>query len=219
MVEVTTVPVGAYQANCYIVTKGNDTIIIDPGAEPEVIMEALGDRKVDLIVLTHGHFDHVGACKEIAFRTGAPVAVGTFDVELATNAQAVQEELGVSIKKARELVTGQPDKLLNDFDKIICGNMQFDVYETPGHTKGGICLFGEGVLFSGDTLFKGTMGRTDFATGDEQAMLRSLYRLGHLPAETIVYPGHGPKTTIGTELQTNQFMRFAMNHPTIAENL
>lgn len=216
--EIKTVPVGDYQANCYIVSKGNEALVIDPGAEADKIMAAIGDKKVKLIVLTHSHFDHIGACQEVAFKTGAPIACGTFDAKRATSARTLADEKGISVKAAQDLIVDHIDKELIERDKLIVGTMQFEVYETPGHTAGGISLYGEGVVFTGDTLFKGSMGRTDFPTGDEHAILRSLYILGHLPEDTVVYPGHGPKSTIGTEKKTNQFMRFALNHPGIAEN-
>lgn len=218
--KVITLPLGSYAANCYIVYKDDVAMVVDPGSEAERILSCLEEYQLrcELIVITHRHHDHVGAAADLAYYTKAPIAVGFYDAKAAMDPhQTLAIRSGMSLKEARKKTLPHPDKELIEGDKIMVGGMQFRVLETPGHTVGGICLLGEDMLFSGDTLFKGTMGRTDFETGDEFAMMKSLYRLGQLPPQIMVYPGHGDSTTIGDELQQNQFMMYACSHREFAE--
>lgn len=219
MATVKICPVGPLEANCYIVSSQGHAIVVDPGADPEVIMSELEGLTCDLIVLTHRHHDHVGAVSDLVFKTGAPVAAGLYDAKACCDPH---QTLGVALtgseKTAKKHVVSYIDKELIEFDKIIVGDMNFQVYETPGHTIGGISLYGEGMVFTGDTLFKGSMGRTDFDTGDPQAILNSLYKLAQLPDNTVVYPGHGPQTTIGDEKQSNQFMIYALTESEFARS-
>ncbi|MFC1983139.1 MBL fold metallo-hydrolase [Chloroflexota bacterium] len=185
--------VGPYASNCYII--GSETtkegIIIDPGAEAEEILkviEALG-LEIKLIVLTHGHMDHIGALKKVQEATGAEVAVHTDDTGFL-------QEQHVKLR------------LLRGGDSIDFGDMHFSVLHTPGHSPGSICLLGHGVLFSGDTLFNFGIGRYDIAGGSYSQIMNSLHtKLMVLPDNIAAYPGHGPDTTIGTERQGNPFLR------------
>jgi len=194
--------VGPFASNCYIVGSEltKEGMIIDPGDEAGQILKSVRDGQLDIkfIVLTHGHIDHVGAVKEVKQATGAEVCVHTDD------AKSISEQEGRLISM---LVSGlsypapsSPDRLLKDGDSIDLGNLHFLVLHTPGHTPGGICLLGNGVLFTGDTLFNYGVGRTDLPGGSYSQLMNSLHtKLMVLPDETIVYPGHGPETTIGAE--------------------
>lgn len=183
--------VGPYAANCYIVgdESGKEGLIIDPGDEPKEILKTVkaAGLTVKLIVITHGHVDHCSAVTEVKKKTGAPVAIHSNDA-------------------GRLPVT--PDKVLKGGDAVEVGGLHFTVLHTPGHSPGSICLLGDGVLFSGDTLFNFGIGRYDFAGGSYRQIMDSLHnKLMTLPDTTVVYPGHGPETTIGTERLGNPFLR------------
>lgn len=200
--------VGPYASNCYIVgsQSNKEGMIIDPGDEAKGILKKVKELKLDikLIVLTHGHIDHTGALKEVREATGATVAVHTDDAQ----------SLGRGVSLISVLMPGlsyptppPPDRLLKDGDSIDIGDLHFLVLHTPGHTPGGICLLGEGVVFSGDTLFNYGIGRTDLPGGSYNQIMNSLQtKLMTLPDDTIVYPGHGPRTTIGAEREGNPFL-------------
>lgn len=203
--KVETLAVGPLEANCYLLSDGTDApiVVVDPGASPDAILAAIGGRPVSEIVLTHRHFDHVGALPEIAEATGAVVAAS------ASEADAVVEPTGnMSTWIAQPVTLPRPDRILAEGDIVRVGAGELTVLHTPGHTDGGICLFGEGVLISGDTLFAGGWGRTDLPSGSDSA-LRATFAgvLAALPDETVVYPGHGPSTSIGRERRLNPMMR------------
>jgi glyoxylase-like metal-dependent hydrolase (beta-lactamase superfamily II) len=199
--------VGAYGANCYIVGSEKEKVgmVIDPGDEAgRIISEinALG-LEIKLIVLTHGHGDHTGAAAKVKEATGAKLAIHAGDVPL------LRDEMLSSMLGLRYNPVPEPDILLNDGDILEIGELKFKVIHTPGHSKGGICLFGEGVLFSGDTLFQYSIGRTDLARagGDYDTIVASIRnKLLTLDDKTTVYPGHGPKTTVGAERRGNPFL-------------
>jgi len=200
--------VGPFMSNCYIVgseaAKGG--MVIDPGADAKQILRAVDEMALDIkvLVLTHGHIDHVGALKEMKEATGAEVAIHV-------------DEAGALQKQGRSLSTlfglvypspPPPDTLLKDGDSIDIGDLSFTVLHTPGHSAGGICLCGHGVVFSGDTLFNNGIGRTDLPGGSYGSLLDAINtKLMVLPDDTIVYPGHGPDSTIGAERQANPFLR------------
>jgi len=198
--------VGPFGSNCYIVgsESAKEGMIIDPGDEAGVILEEVKDLGLDIrsIVLTHGHIDHIGALKEVKEATGAEVAIHTDEAE-SLQEQPLSKILGLAYPNPPA-----PDRLLKDGDSIDIGDLHFSVLHTPGHTKGGICLLGEGTLFSGDTLFNFGIGRTDLPSGNLSQLMDSIYtRLMTLPDDTIVYPGHGPETTIGAERRGNPFLQ------------
>jgi len=199
------VVVGPLAANCYIVgsESNKEGMIIDPGDEAEVILKNVKDLGLDIksIVLTHGHIDHIGAVKEVKEATGAEVAIH------ADDAQALQEN-SVSAMFGLSYPTPLPtDRLLKGGDSIDIGDLHFLVVHTPGHSPGGICLVGEGMVFSGDTLFNYGIGRYDLPGGSYNQLMNSIHtKLTVLPDNTIVYPGHGPDTTIGTERRGNPFL-------------
>lgn len=187
-----TLELGMYGTNCYIV--GSKTtkegMIIDPGAEANTILKTVekGGLNIKLIAITHGHMDHTGALEDVRKATGAPVAIHKADAD--------------------NLLHILPnDLILNGGENITIGDLIFKVIHTPGHSPGGICLYGQNTLFCGDTLFQGSIGRTDIG-GDYNQLMNSIFsKLMVLPDETMVFPGHGPETTIGAERASNPFLR------------
>lgn len=199
------VVVGPFASNCYIVgsESGKDGIIIDPGDEAEQILKKVGDLglKIRLIALTHGHLDHVGALKEVKEATRAEVAVHADDANFVQY-QSLAAVFGLSYP-----TPPPPDRLLKGGDSLDVGGLHFLVLHTPGHSPGGISLLGEGVVFTGDTLFNYGVGRADLPGGNFSQLLDSIRtKLMVLPDSTIVYPGHGPATTIGAERAGNPFL-------------
>lgn len=198
--------VGPLAVNCYMV--GDEVsrvgMIIDPGAESAAIMKRVKALGFDIkfIVLTHAHFDHIGALKELKEATKAEIAIHTDDAQslpLGNNLGAV---FGFSFPPPPA-----PDRLLKDGDSLDLGKQRFLVLHTPGHTPGGICLLGGGVVFTGDTLFNAGIGRTDLPGGNADELLESINtKLMVLPDNTTVYPGHGPNSTIGQERRHNPFL-------------
>lgn len=193
--EITKLTLGLYQTNCYLVhTPGSDRCcIIDPGYEPEKILEklqALGLHP-DAILLTHGHFDHVGAVAELAAETDCAVYISAADLSLPpmiTNGKLYYTHTypaGGSVSAA---------------------GLTFRVIPTPGHTPGSVCLLCEDVMFSGDTLFCGSCGRTDLPGGNSGEMRASLKALAALPGNYRVYPGHGASTELSWERETNPYL-------------
>lgn len=197
--------VGLFASNCYIVGSeaSREGMIIDPGDEAQQILSRVKELELDIkyIILTHGHIDHIGALKEVKKATGAQVAIHTDDVRTLKD-RFLGIFLGIRFRPPPP-----PDWLLNDCDTISFGDLKFTVLHTPGHTPGGICLLGEGVLFSGDTLFNYGVGRADLPSGSYSQLIDSIRnRLMVLPDEVAVYPGHGPETTIGAERRGNPFL-------------
>ncbi|MBF0558259.1 MAG: MBL fold metallo-hydrolase [Nitrospirae bacterium] len=198
------VAVGPLQANCVIVADDVSlkAIVIDPGDEPDRIsgiINAMG-LNVEMIVCTHGHFDHMGVVSDIKKETGARIALHRDEIELYKGAKDMAAFWGYELETPPE-----PDILLSDGDTIRAGGLNFSVLHTPGHSPGGICLYMDNVVITGDTLFKGSVGRTDFYGGDMEKLKQSFRRLMALPESTDVVPGHGPVTTIGHEKTENMF--------------
>ncbi|CDZ75036.1 hydroxyacylglutathione hydrolase [Peptoniphilus sp. ING2-D1G] len=188
---------GAYQTNCYIVfDEINRAVVIDPGYQSEDIIKTIKDKEliVDKIIITHAHPDHFGAVKELCDYFGVKSYISEMDnpMLIRRSSQAGNEISG--------------DVLVKNGDSILLGEKEFKVMITPGHTPGGMCLLLDDVLFSGDTLFKGSIGRTDFEGGDYGQIMESLNYLMTLPENTLVLPGHGPETTIKIEKQSNPFI-------------
>jgi len=198
--------VGPFASNCYIVgyEATKEGMIIDPGAEADQIIKSVTELglKIKLIILTHGHIDHIGGVAEVKGATRAELAMHHDDVKHLQN-RDLPAMYGLSYP-----TPPPPDRLLNDGDSIDIGELHFEVIHTPGHSGGCISLFGNGVLFSGDTLFNYGIGRYDLPDSDYNQLVNSLTRLMTLPDETIVFPGHGPDTTISAERQGNPFLRY-----------
>jgi len=208
-VEVTRVQVGPLQSNCWLVWEGSGpALVVDPGDDLEWILDALGGREVEAIVLTHCHFDHLSAAEGLVEATGAPLMVHAEDAPFVSTPQGT----GSALFGFEGGLAPQPDRILEDGDIVTAGTVSVEILSTPGHTPGGICLLARSAnesvphLFSGDTLFAGSVGRTDFPRGDSRALAHSIaLKLTSLPAETPVHPGHGPDTTIGREARLNPF--------------
>ena len=197
--------VGACAANCYIVSDeaGGQGMIIDPGDEADRILDLVKKLELEIkhIVLTHGHIDHVGALREAKEATGASVAVHTGDMA-TLNDKTLSIVLGIPYKAPPAI-----DRLLEDGDIVSVGELGFTVIHTPGHTPGGICLLGEGVVFTGDTLFQYGIGRGDLPGGSYEQLMDSISnRLMVLDDDVVIYPGHGPETTVGAERRGNPFL-------------
>lgn len=205
--RVTRLVLGALDTNCWLVSDdaGGPLVVIDPGSDAHRVIDAIGPAAVSAIVLTHGHFDHLGAVSEVVEATRAPLMVSEADADAITDAVA-----NGGAQFGFDSVAPPARRRLVDGDRIAAGALLLSVWATPGHTPGSICLLaqsGDGAehLFSGDTLFAGSVGRTDFPGGDPRAMRDSIELLASLDEATVVHPGHGPDTTIGHESRTNYF--------------
>ncbi len=208
--KVIQMELGNFATNTYIVYDEDlNAVIIDPAAEAKKIISTIekNNLKPKFVILTHGHPDHVGALYELKEKYNLKVYINEKDQEmLQTNSTYFGPMLGLDIRDVKG------DFYLKDGQELSLGDLKFKIIETPGHTKGGVCILIENILFSGDTLFLGSMGRTDFPGGDEKEIFSSLKKLMQLPDETIVLPGHGPKTTIGYERKYNPYVRMANNY-------
>ncbi|MBI5408271.1 MAG: MBL fold metallo-hydrolase [Nitrospirae bacterium] len=197
--------VGPLDENCYVVgdEKTKQAIVIDAGDEPDRVMEIIKDHafEVTAIICTHAHFDHVGAVGDIKRATGARVLIHRGDDELYGGVKDQAAFWGYDMNDLPA-----PDGFVDEGDEINAGDLTFRVLHTPGHSPGGMCIYGEGVIFTGDTLFQGSVGRTDFSGGDMGKLRESFKRLLGLPEDTVVLPGHGPETTIGREKRENFFI-------------
>ena len=198
--------VGPIQVNCFLVAcpDTKEAMVVDPGEEGERIMAAVeaAGFKVTQVVNTHGHFDHIGANHYVVEQTGAPLSIHPADMPLLENAQSHASTFGLTA-----VLSPEPDRLLEHGDTVKVGKLCFEVIHVPGHSPGGISLYGHGHMFVGDILFAGSIGRTDLPGGDHDALIEGIREhLLTLPDETVVHPGHGPDTTIGREKQINPYV-------------
>lgn len=200
------IPAGIYAANCYVLysEKENEGIIVDPGGDVDDILKYVNDNNIEInsIVLTHGHGDHIAGANELKEELDVNLLVHEADVDLLKSG-----DMNLSSIMAIGSIELTADELLTDGDTIEFGDEKVTVLHTPGHTLGGICLLSGKYLISGDTLFKGSIGRTDLEGGNYETIINSIReKLLVLPGDTIVYPGHGPETTIEEEMRNNQFL-------------
>ncbi len=200
-------PVGPLQANCYIVgcEKTQAGVVIDPGDDAGHILQVINELglNIDYVLLTHAHFDHINACSSVVNATQAPLALHPDDLPLLKSGGGATL-FGLSMPDYIE-----PDLWLNEGDRITFGEHVFDVLFTPGHAPGHISFYEAGakVIFDGDVLFAGGIGRTDLPGGNYHTLMNSIAeKLMTLPDEVLVYSGHGPKTTIGVERRSNPFL-------------
>ncbi len=206
--NVITIPTGTMQANCYIAETENAAVIIDPGFLERDIEKYIAENpdKIKYILLTHRHFDHLNGAIKVRNLTGAKIVINELDEGgLYSDMLSLASMVGGIYGKADPDV--HADIHVSEGDTVTAGDMVFKVMQTPGHTEGGVCYLYDNVIFSGDTLFKGSIGRTDFPSSSNSDMRKSLDRLCLLPDEIVVYPGHGPKTTIGEEKRSNMFLK------------
>ena len=203
---VTRLVVGDFSANCFLVCSGtgNEAMVIDPGGDCRKILDAVetSGHNVATIVLTHGHSDHIAALYEVREATGAAVFIHTADADFLEGYGPYSSQFGISYR-----TPDPPDRLLHDGDMVALAGYEFSVIHTPGHTPGSICLLGNGLLFTGDTLLRRGIGTTLMPGSSRRRLLESIHeRLLHLPDDTRVYPGHGRETTIGDERKQNRYL-------------
>lgn len=201
--KVSYYPLGAYQANCVVLSDENGSlVVIDPGDEAPRLLARLQEsgETVVAILLTHAHFDHLLAVRELQEATGAPLYVHAADAAALSNAALSL------IPPSRLPYLLVADHLLNDGDKVTVGNLVLEVLHTPGHTPGSCCYRCGDLLVTGDTLFRGSIGRTDFPGGSTAALFHSLRRLAALPATLRVIAGHGEETTLDCERRCNPYL-------------
>ena len=203
--------VGVFAENCWIIGshRTHEAIVIDPGDQPEDILSLARDMgmKIKMIANSHGHIDHVLGVRGVQEATGAPFLLHAGDIEIANSASGFSSFVG------REVVPPpHPDHFLSDGDYVEVPGVKLQVIHTPGHTPGSTSFYVDGMLFSGDTLFQGSIGRTDLPGGDFNNEMTSIIdRLLKLPDETVVLPGHMKETSIGSERSGNPFIKQEMD--------
>ena len=203
---IKTLAVGPIMANCFILgcEETLEAAVVDPGDDADRILHSLAESSltVKFIINTHGHFDHVGANKRLHEVTGAPILIHPLDAPMLNQLSASASAWGLSADNSPE-----PDRKIDDGDKISFGDITLTVIHTPGHTPGGISLHAGKDVFVGDTLFAGSIGRTDFPGGSFETLRESIQKkLFKLDDEVRVHTGHGPSTTIGDEKRSNPFV-------------
>jgi hydroxyacylglutathione hydrolase len=198
--------VGSLSANCFIVGKKSvgEGMVVDPGGNSDSIWQAITETGLDIkmIVLTHGHSDHIAALRDIQDKTGAAVVIHIEDADFLEGHGSVSSQFGISYRTPYP-----PERLLRDGDEINVGDMRFEVIHTPGHTPGSICLLTDFGVFTGDTIFRRGIGTTLMPGSSRPQLLNSIQkRLMTLPDDTVIYPGHGRETTIGAERRDNPYV-------------
>jgi hydroxyacylglutathione hydrolase len=199
--------VGPIQANCYVLgsEQTKEAAVIDPGGDVDKILQALAKDHLRCIriINTHGHFDHAAGNKRLKEVTGADLLIHRADASMITQQGASGGMWGIRVDDSPP-----PDRYVEEGDRIDFGDLSLKVLHTPGHSMGGISLVTDGIVFVGDTLFAGSIGRTDFPGGDYEGLLRSVEtKIFPLGDDVVIYPGHGPKTTVAIERRTNPFFR------------
>lgn len=196
-----------FDENCYVVSDDTgEGVVIDPGGMAKEILAYIREAKLSIkaVLDTHGHCDHIGANDAIRDATEAPLYIHKEDAAMLSNMR-----LNLSAFMGFKALSRPAEHLLSEGDKISFGQTELEVIHTPGHTKGGICFVGDGVAFTGDTLFAGSIGRSDFPGGSEVELIGNIKKkLLALPDETKVYAGHGPSSEIGWERKCNPYLQW-----------
>ncbi len=196
--------VGPLATNCYILKSKDELMVVDPGGDGDLILDRINELggTVKIVINTHGHIDHIAADHDIVSATGAELLVHQLDAEMLVN-----PGINLAVFTGMNFTSIKPARTVAEGDEIKCGDEILRVIHTPGHTPGGICLIGNGYVFTGDTLFVDSIGRVDFPGGSGTAMRASLKRLQMLlRREVMLYPGHGPTGTFGRALLVNPFL-------------
>jgi hydroxyacylglutathione hydrolase len=205
--DVTQLELGPFAVNCYVVRAagGNEGVVVDPGwpGAWTDIESALGDSLCAAILITHGDIDHVAGVAEVARATGAPVHIAA---EESDRLERINDFVPAGLEGV-VLESYEPDVRLRGDEELELAGVRFDTLRVPGHTEAHLAYAADGCLFSGDVLFAGSVGRVDRPNGDWETLMASIRKLDErFPPETVVYPGHGPQTTLGRELDTNPFL-------------
>lgn len=197
--------VGIYGANCYIIgdEKTQKAVVVDPGGNGDDILKAIEENgmTVEYVMLTHGHGDHIGAVKDL-MDAGAKLIAHKDEAEILKN-----KDLNLTSQMGENAIEVDANLYVSDDANLRLGDLNFKFIHTPGHTPGGMCILIENVLFTGDTLFAGSIGRTDLYGGDYDVMMESLKKLAQMDGSLNVLPGHGPASTIENEKAVNPFLR------------
>jgi glyoxylase-like metal-dependent hydrolase (beta-lactamase superfamily II) len=206
MIKVKKIISGGLEENCYAVydTEGLRAAIIDPGEDGEKVIFEIkkGKLKPELLINTHGHYDHVFSDDQVRFEFKIPLAMHKYESRVLSSTYGNGSgSIGFAVN------VREPEILLEDNQVIKLSFTTFKVMHTPGHTKGGICLLFDGFLITGDTLFAGTVGRTDFDGGSYEEMLKSLSKIKKLDPSLVIYPGHGSNTTLANEIRHNPYLK------------
>jgi hydroxyacylglutathione hydrolase len=196
---------GPMQANCYLLEceETHSAVVIDPGDEADVILDMIRDRelKLEFIINTHGHIDHISANNDLKNKTSAKLCIHRLDAEIIVDSQK-----NLSSFIGKPISSLPPDRILEDGDIIESGTIKLKVIHTPGHSPGSICLLADDAIFTGDLLFAGSIGRYDFPGSSYKQIKESLKKVMEFDDNLIVYPGHGFNTTIGEERESNPFL-------------
>lgn len=198
MFDVKTFVLGAIRTNCYLIkdTVSGQGAIIDPGGASlklDEYIDSIGREKIKYIILTHGHFDHILKAKRYKEFTGAKIVIGEYESEFTEN-------MKLNLSRGKGVAPFKADILLKDNEKFNLGDLEFTAIHTPGHTRGGMCYIVGDVMFSGDTVMNGCFGRTDLVTGSFEELRNSISKLRALNKDYVVYPGHGEKTNLLSEI-------------------
>lgn len=199
--------IGTFATNCYFLTEENSIgLIVDPAAPSDILnkrIEEFGFNKIKYILLTHGHFDHIGYADMLRKKTGAKIVIYKGEEKFLRNSALNMS----SFISGMKIAPFDADIIVGDEDKIPFGEKSIEVIHTPGHTSGSCCYIIDNIFFSGDTLMSGSMGRTDFPTGDYDEIMESLRKIKNLKGNYKVYCGHGSETTLEYERKNNFFMK------------
>lgn len=207
MLKIESFALGPIATNAYLLSKPeeNRAVIIDPGMQPKVLLKRIQDVEIEAIVLTHAHFDHIGSVDEIRKLKKCPVYLHDLEADWLTTPRLNGSAMWPGI--SAPIMSDPAEYGLDDGQELVLLGETFHVFHTPGHSPGSVSLLHENTLFSGDVLFRLSVGRTDLAGGSSRDLYNSIHgTLFALPEDTIVYPGHGPKTRIGYEKENNPYV-------------